>query len=290
MRKALACGCAFLAARAAVAADLPLAERLRTFQPVADVGHVVARPFRLDDDGRRRVTAVAAATFTAYAARHAVRDAIWDGPGGHRSELAENARDLLGKGATAPVLALGFAAASAFTRDARERRTAAMLLESAALSYAAAGLGSFVLAAERPSDGDDVDFLRFGGHGISADVALAASIVPPIRRTYLMPRPGESRRAAFARRLAAGALYAGVALVGVQRMDSDAHWLPDVVLGAATGLVVGGGVCDARGLRGARFGPVAPGGLGFSWSWGDRRPARVRAAPESGTTGSRTSA
>lgn len=279
MRTASACGCALLVARATVAADPSMSERLSTFQPALDARHLVTRPFTLEDRGRRRVAAVAAATFSAYAGRHAVRDAIWDGPEGHRSPLAEHARDLLGKGATAPLLALGFVTASAWTRDPRERRTAAMLLESAAFSYAAAGVGSFVIASERPRDGEDVDVLRFGRHGVSADVALAASIVAPIRRSYLMPRPGERRSAASARRLASAALYAGVALVAWQRMDSDAHWLPDVVLGAATGLAVGGGVCDARGLSGIRFGPLAAGGTGFSWSWGARRAATARTVP-----------
>lgn len=284
MRRALAWGCALLAARAAVAADPTIAERLSTFQPALDARYVVTRPFTLEDRGRRRVAAVAAATFTAYAGRHAVRDAIWDGPEGHRSPLAEGARNLLGKGATAPLLALGFVTASAWTRDPRERRTASMLLESAAFSYAAAGVGSFVIASERPRDGDDVDLLRFGRHGCSADVALAASIVAPIRRSYLMPRPGDGRAAASARRLASAALYAGVALVAWQRMDSDAHWLPDVVLGAASGLAVGGAVCDARGLRGVRFGPLATGGTGFSWSWGARPAGRSRTVPGSRST------
>jgi hypothetical protein len=263
----LALAALLLAADPSAAGTATLRSRLASFRPVEDLGYAARRPFHLDAPGRHRVASVVWAAFAGYAGRHAVRDAIWDGPEGHRIQAAETARDLLGKGLTAPVLAAGFGTAYAFTHDRRERDAAELLLESAALSASLAGVGQFVLASERPRDGDDVNFLRTGGHGVSADTALAASIVSPIRRSYLMPREGESRGAALGRRTAVAALYAGAALVAVQRMDSDAHWLPDVTLGLAAGLASGSVLCDARGLRGARVGLLPCGGVGLSWRW-----------------------
>ena len=265
MRRALALSVLVLVGDLPAAEGEPLRTRLAAFQPVVDLKFAARRPFELDAGGKRRAATTIWATYAAYAGRQAARDALWDGPDGHRIEAAETARDLLGKGLTAPLLAAGFGAASAFTHDERERRAAALLLESAAVSAVLAGAGSFAIASERPRDGDDVRFFRTGGHGVSLDTALAASIVSPIRRSYLMPREGESRGAALGRRTAVAALYAGAALVALQRMDSDAHWLPDVTLGLAAGLSSGSVLCDARGLRGPRVGLLPAGGVGLSW-------------------------
>jgi membrane-associated phospholipid phosphatase len=146
----------------------------------------------------------------------------------------------------APGLALVAWGSSFVTGDVREKETAQMLLTSAGMAAAIASAGSFVLATERPEDGDDVDFFQANGHGVSLDASLAASIVPPLRCQYLRVRPEDGRARRWLKRTGLGLLYAGAGLTALQRIDDDKHWAPDVFLGLVNGFTVGEMLCRSR--------------------------------------------
>ena len=188
---------------------------------------------------------VAGGTLGLYAIRDEVRDHIQEHRDPDRSEFLSDVRNM-GNGTTSAAVALTAWLASYATDNPREKETALLIVESAAYSSLVTGVGQFVLAAERPRDGDDVDFFRTGGHGVSLDVALAAALVPPLRRQYLRVDSDDGTGLKAWKWTASTLLYTGVALTAWQRMDSDAHWLPDVALGAATGLSVGAAVGRAH--------------------------------------------
>ena len=121
-----------------------------------------------------------------------------------------------------------------------------LLLESMEYSAVTAYGGSFVLAAERPKQGESIRFLDTEGHGVSLDAALAASVVAPLRRQYLRVRPHDRPAMRAWKRTATVLLYGGAALTGYQRMDRDKHWAPDVFLGFVAGHRVGRTLCEAH--------------------------------------------
>jgi hypothetical protein len=216
---------------------------------------LVRRPFRLGPRGRRKLYAVAGSTLLLYLGRDEIREWVQDHGSESRSEFLNDARTM-GKGAFAPSLALIAYAASFATGNDREKETALLLLESAGYSAAAAYTGSFVLAAERPVEGDSISFFDVDGHGVSLDAALAASVIPPLRRQYLRVGPEDRAAKRLWKRSATVLLYAGALLTAYQRMDADQHWAPDVFLGTAAGLSVGKTLCDAHDdvrTRRARF-------------------------------------
>ncbi|MCP4653827.1 MAG: hypothetical protein GY856_00260 [bacterium] len=143
-----------------------------------DARYLVHRPFRLERRGKAKLLAVAGTTLALYLAREEIRDFVDDHRCDGATRLANRARDVFGKGAFAPTLALIAYSASFATHDEREKETAFLLLESMAYSSLVAASGSFVLAAERPESGDSIHFFDSDGRGISLDVALAASVVP----------------------------------------------------------------------------------------------------------------
>ena len=210
-----------------------------------DVRLVVTKPAHLDAAGKRQALYVTGATLGLYGLRHEIRREVQEGKSESRSNLLQHAR-WMSRGAAAPVLALGAWGASFFTHDPREKETAQLLLTSAGLSAAMAGVGSFVLASERPEDGDAVHVFRTDGHGVSLDASLAAAIVPPLRCQYLRVRAEDGRAKRWLKRGALGLLYAGAGLTALQRIDDDKHWAPDVFLGLVNGFTVGEMLCHAR--------------------------------------------
>src|SRR5439155_11104495 len=106
--------------------------------------------------------------------------------------------------------------------------SAQVLLESMLLAGVIAGTGQTVLSSERPRDGKKVHFFRTGGHGVSGDVTLAASIVAPIDRRYLRIKAGDDGWTKLFKVAGRSVLYAGVGLTALERMDTRAHWAPDV--------------------------------------------------------------
>ena len=64
-------------------------------------------------------------------------------------------------------------------------------------------------------------------------------MIGPLEHAYLLPRPGETGARRLWRRTARGLLYLAPALVALQRLNQDNHWLPDVFLGYTAGLLTG---------------------------------------------------
>jgi hypothetical protein len=236
-----------------------------------DVRYLALRPFGEDPSPRRRLAVLTGAAAALYLAREELRDRVQDTRSEDRTRVLDAARSQ-GKGAVAPLLAVGFGLAGLGRDGAYERETAEILLESAAFSAALAAAGSYILAAERPEVGTSVHSFRSEGRGMSLDAALAASIVVPIHRRHLRIRPYDGPGARFGKRALTGLLYGGAILTGLQRMDQDKHWAPDVFLGLSIGFGVGSALCDAREERHARravswsVAPARAGGLVLVWS------------------------
>ena len=234
----------------------------------ADLRYLVRKPAHLDDDDRSRLAAVFLTTVGLYATRHEIQDHVRENRTPGRDRLFADVRTM-GKGAFAPAAALVAWTASLGTHRSREKETALLLVESASYSAIAAGIGSFVLATERPEDGDAVRFFAPNGHGVSLDAALAASVVPPLRRQYLTVHPEDGSGAKFWKRAGTTILYAGAVLTALQRVYDDKHWAPDAFLGTMTGLGVGETLCEAHGLGNNPVRievMVAPGGVAVAWT------------------------
>lgn len=212
-----------------------------------DARYLVTRPFHLDRKGTLKLVGVGATAGLLYLSRNRIRDWAQN----HRSDSGDRFLDsarTMGKGAFAPSLALIFYGLSFHTRDEREKETAVLLLESMGYSALGVGMGRFVLATDRPNVGTEVNYFRSNGHGFSGDAALAASVVNPLRCQYLRIREGDGKGRRFWKRLATGALYTGAGLTAYQRVNQDRHWAPDAFLGMATGLAVGGALCDSHSI------------------------------------------
>jgi hypothetical protein len=203
-----------------------------------DLEHVFARPFRLR--GREWIlpAALGATTLALYGVRDEVREEIQESRSEGRDDFLQKAR-ITGKGAFVPAVAALLAGLGAARDSGREKRAALLLIESFTASAAWTAAGSVALATERPRDGDSVEFFDLDGHGVSLDTALSASMIAPLERTYLLPRPGETGARRFWRRTARGLLYLAPGLVALQRLNQDDHWLPDVFLGYTVGLLTG---------------------------------------------------
>jgi len=211
-----------------------------------------------------------------YAGRDEIQEQVREHRSSGRTDLLEGGR-LLSRGVVSPLLAGAFFLTGRMTGQSRYTETSQILLESTLFSVALAEAGSFVLAAERPEDGDSVRFFSSGGHGVSLDVALAASVVAPIDRRHLRFKPGDGRSRKIGKVAVRSVLYTAVGLTALARMDADKHWAPDVFLGAASGLAVGYSLCSAHEApaRGSGTPPAGrwhpsvsavPGGILLSWS------------------------
>ncbi len=210
-----------------------------------DTRYLFTRPVHLDRKGWSKVAWTGGAVVALYAMREPIRDFAVDHPRGDHSRLLDGARTM-GKGAFAPSIALALLLGSFATGNVREKESAQLLVESVAYSALVATAGQFVLATDRPRDGNDIQFFRSGGHGISGDAAIAASAVAPLRRQYLLVRPEDGTWTRVWKRSATVLLYAGAGLTAYQRLNTNAHWAPDAFLGTMTGLTVGEILCDAH--------------------------------------------
>ena len=253
-----------------LAADAPLDWR----QIGRDARYVFGRPAHLDTAGWVRLGVGVGAGASLYLVRDEARDFVLDHGGERWDGVLDDAR-IMGRLATPLVAAGGFYLAGLARRSDHSRETAVVLMESLAFSSAIAATASYVVATERPEDGDDVKFFARDGHSVSFDVTIAASMLAPIIDRHLTPKPDDGKGVRFWKRVGAWGLYGTAGLVALQRLNEDAHWLPDVYFGYLNGLCVGRMVVDAR--RGGRDAPGnAPGQAEAP------RPPRVTMRPAPG--------
>jgi len=234
-----------------------------------DFKYVVRKPAHLDARERRAGLAVAGTTALLYAYRKDIQESWHENSSESRTNFLNAAR-FMGDGGFAPAVALVAYLSSFATHNVREKETAQLVLESAALCAVGSGVGSFVLAVERPEDGDAIRFFSVDGHGISFDVSLAASIIPPLRRQYLRTRPGDSTGRRILKHGLSALLYSGMVFTALQRIDANKHWAPDVFLGMVNGIVSGrvlGQAHDEAAQRRSQLGfRILPGGLAVTWT------------------------
>lgn len=214
-----------------------------------DARYVYTRPLHLDKSGWAKVGWTLGATGATYLIRDEVREAAQR----NRSEGLDrtlSAARTMGKGWSVGAAALGFTIAGARLDSGYHKETALLLAESMVYALPIAAVSGRVLATERPFKGDSVEFLQGEGHSVSGDATIAASMLSPIIDRHLRPDPDDTPGARRWKRFGTWALYGTAGLVALQRINTDRHYLPDVVLGYANGLTIGRLVVDS-----ARGGP-----------------------------------
>jgi len=262
--------------------DGPSADAPVTWRQVGrDAKYVFGRPAHLDGRGWTRLGVSIGLGAGLYSVRDEVRDFARD----HDDQTPEGVLDgarLMGRTAAPLLVAGGFFIAGAVGDSARAKETGSVVLETLTFASAITGVSQRILATQRPRKGDDVVwFGSGGGHSVSGDVTVAASLLAPIIDRYLLVDENDSGGVRAWKRTGAWAMYGTVGLVGLQRIHADAHYLPDVYFGYLNGLMVGKMIVDSRkggrewrDERRARRVDVAlsPGGVTIAWP---SRPAPV---------------
>jgi hypothetical protein len=214
-----------------------------------DARYVFTRPAQLDTAGWVRLGAGVGTGAALYLVRDEARDFVQEHGDDHWDQLLDDAR-LMGRLAT-PLLAAGGFWLGGVARDSdHAKETSLVLLETVTYASFIAGVTNQVIATERPRDGDDIKLFGGNGHAVSLDVTIAASMLAPIIDRHLTVRDSDGGAVRFWKRFGAWGMYGTAGLTALQRMNEDAHWLPDVYFGYLNGLCVGRMVVDSR--RGGR--------------------------------------
>lgn len=211
----------------------------------SDARYLWTRPAHLDRVGVAKVALTAGTVGLLYLYREEIRRWVQERSDPQTSEFLDKI-SVMGHEGFAPTLALLAYGASFATRNAREKETAVLLLESAGHTALLTGIGQSVLSTQRPFDGEEIDYFSRRGHGVSGHASLAASVVPILSRQYLRVHSEDSAASRFWKVGGASALYAGAFLTGYQRLDADEHWAPEVFLGLVTGFSVGQILSDSH--------------------------------------------
>jgi hypothetical protein len=231
-----------------------------------DLKYVYTRPAHLDRRGWAKVGWTLGSVAALYLVREEVAEGIRRNHNQEIEDVLTTVRDLMGKVGSVGAVSVGYLWAGAARDSDYDRETAQILAESVLYALPIAGVGGRILATQRPAKGDDIGFVEGEGHSISADVTVAASMLAPIIDRHLQPDGDDTPRKIFWKRFGTWSLYSLAGLVAAQRMYTDRHYLPDVVLGYANGLTIGRLIVDNH--RGGR-------------EWRDRR-RRVRIEPGAG--------
>jgi membrane-associated phospholipid phosphatase len=223
---------------------------LKWKQTGADAKYVFGRPAHLDGAGWAKLATGIGIGGALYAVRDDVRDFARDHYDETPGQVLDAAR-LMGRTATPLLVAAGFYAAGAIGGSAYRKETSIVVLENLFFASAITGVAQRVLATERPRQGDAIEwFGSGGGHSVSGDVTVAASMLAPIIDRHLLVDADDCGAVRGWKRFGAWSLYGTVGLVALQRIHSDAHYLPDVYFGYLNGLAVGRMIVDSR--RGGR--------------------------------------
>ena len=120
------------------------------------------------------------------------------------------------------------------------RDTGLMLGESLLATTLAIQTLQFLFSEERPAEGGEMEYFRWGGHGASGHAAVAMSLTRVINYRFLRLTRGESKSRRTAKILGKTAVYSAAALTGLSRVHDDKHHLWNVVLGSGMGYYVTG--------------------------------------------------
>lgn len=211
----------------------------------ADARYVFTRPAHLDRRGWLRFGLAVGIGASLYLVRDEVREFSQEHESEQVDQILDRAR-LMSRLATPLLVSGGFYLAGAAGDSAYRKETAVLVLENLGYAAAITGVAQRVVATERPRDGDDIELFGHDGHSVSGDVVIATSILSPIIDRHLLPEEDDARGVRFWKRFGAASLYGAAGLVALQRINVDAHWLPDVYLGYVCGLGVGKLLVDSR--------------------------------------------
>jgi membrane-associated phospholipid phosphatase len=210
-----------------------------------DAEYVFGRPAHLDKRGWARVAWAVGVGASLYLVRDEVRNWVADHADQFPSSLLKEDRKM-GSAATPVVTSLGFWIAGQARDSARDKETATLLLENLGYASVVTGAMQLVVVTERPREGNDISYFGTGGHSASGDVTVAASMLAPIIDRHLLVEAEDGRGVRFWKRFGQVGLYSAAGLVAVQRVWSEAHYLPDVYFGYLNGLAVGKLLVDSR--------------------------------------------
>ena len=203
-----------------------------------DMKYVFTAPSRLEKKDLRNLLIFTGITVALYVERKDIREIVLRNKTDSRYNFYQTMRNS-GKAAFPPAVSLLFFASGKIRENDYDLETAQIIMESFALSSLVSGVGSFILATERPDEGDEIRFFRSGGHGVSGDVTISSSVVFPIIDRYLKVKQDDGTGKKIYKYAGQVLLFSLPIFTAMQRMSADKHWAPDVFLGASIGLATG---------------------------------------------------
>ncbi len=211
-----------------------------------DMKYFFTAPSRIAKNDMQKMLLLTGITGALFIERKDIREFVQRNKTDSRMKFYEDAR-ISSRGLFAPTLALVFLTSGKARGNDYDVETSQIIMESFSLSALSSGIGSFLIASERPEDGDGVKFFRTDGHGVSLDVALSASFIFPIIDRYLRVSNADSAGKKIWKRTSQVLIFSLPVFTAFQRMSADKHWAPDVFLGALVGLSTGKILSNAHG-------------------------------------------
>ena len=201
-----------------------------------DAGAIFSSPARWRRRGWSSFGAIVAGTLALVGTDDEIRREVRESDAPDRDSAAERIEEL-GRpevGAALPLVAYGIAALAGSKEG---RRSSLVAFEAWLLTAASTAALKGITARDGPADGDENDFWKGGDFFPSGHTS----------RTFAIAAALAERHGARAAWIA----YPLATLVGLSRIETDAHWASDVAAGAALGIAIGRTV--------ARRHPVGPG-------------------------------